>query len=293
LNLSLKNDGYKSEGDLENLNEAKVRTYTIAAEDELSIKNRLSISLGGIFGTFRQTHIDKSISVFDAQIVLGYKIKRDIVAHVLVAQRTRFPTLREFYRKRYGNPNLKEQKAGNYELGIKIGNPTKSQADLAFFLSDLDGLIERKTSRSIYENLQRATLKGVEFSSGGWISNNLFGRIGYTYLDADEVLSNGLSRPLRNRPKHTAGLELRYRFPFNTTLNLNGIYVTEVFDYDDNENLYRLPNYFVLNAKISQKLMREVDAYVAVSNITDENYEHRLGFPREGRTGRLGINIEF
>lgn len=293
LNLSLKDDVYEGADKLEDLNKPKVSTYTIAAENELSIKDRLFISVGGIFCLVRQAHNDESTSVLNPQIVVGYEIKKNVVAHVSVAQRTRFPTLRELFRKRYGNPNLKEQKATNYEIGIRLANSGKIQADLTFFLNNLYDLIERKSQKSIYENLQMATLKGIEFSSGGWLSNDFFGRIGYTLLEGEEILPENISRPLRNRPRHSAAIELRYKFPFNIILNLNGIYVAEIFEYDVNENIYCLPNYILLNTKVSQRLLRIMDAYVAFSNITDSNYEHRLGFPREGRTWRLGMNIDF
>lgn len=293
LNLSFKNDGYESEGDLENQKEAQIRTYTFAAEDEFSIKDKLTISAGGILGIARQTNIDRNISVFDAQLVVGYELTKNVITHVSIAKRTRFPSLREFYREKYGNPNLTEQKAMNYEVGIKFTSHPHIQTDFALFLTNLNGLIERRTSRSIYENLQKAIIKGIEFSSGGWISNNSFARIGYTLLDADEVLAKNLSRPLRNRPNHSVEMELRHRFPSKSVLNLNGIYVAELFDADDNGSLIRLSNYFLVNTKISQSFMPNAEAYIAISNITDISYEDHLGFPREGRAWRLGLNFNF
>lgn len=289
--LSFKNDVYEAEDELENMNKAMVHNYTFAIEDELSIKD-ITVTAGGIFSLVQQTHNNRNISVFNPQLIVGYKIKQHLIAHGSIAMRTRFPTLREFFRRRYGNPSVTEQRSTNYELGIRFDN-TKVQADLAFFVNALDDLIERRTQRSKYENLQKATLKGFEFSSGYWLSNNLFGRIGYTLLEADELLQDGFYRPLRNRPKHAAGLEFRYKLPFKAFLDLNGIYVNKVFDYDEDENLFRLPNYFLVNAKISQNLKKIVDVYAAVSNITDKNYEHRLGFPREGRTIRLGLTSKF
>ncbi len=291
LNLSFENDAYKNSSDPESIVDVDVHTYSLAVEDELSIKKKLSIAVGGLISRFDQPQTNKSISALNAQIVIGYQVSHKIDLHASATRRTRFPKLRELYRDRYGNPDLQEQKANNYELGLKFINSQKIQTDLTVFLNKLEDLIDREDRRSLYENLEDVTLKGFEASSGGWLTKRLFGHLGYTYLEADEKFVDGSSRQLRRLPKHNFNVELRYKLPFNIYFSLNGIYVSELFDVDEEQVYTQMPNYFLLNAKTSITIRNLLNAYIAMSNIKDEDYVTRFGYPREGRTTRFGLNL--
>lgn len=54
-----------------------------------------------------------------------------------------------------------------------------------------------------------------------------------------------------------------------------------------------IPAYFVANVKLSKELATWGSAFVAIANLLDENYQHRLGFPREGRSVNLGFAFGF
>ena len=163
---------------------------------------------------------------------------------------------------------------------------------MILFLNRLNGLIERKTRKSIYENLDDVTIMGFEILSGGWITDGFFGRLGYTYLSAQEESPYNDAQQLRRIPEHTLGVELRYKFPFNLLFAINTMYVAELFDLDADEIYTRMPNYLLLDAKVSLNVRRGVEAYLAASNLLDENYMTRMGFPMEGRAVRLGLTLK-
>ena len=75
------------------------------------------------------------------------------------------------------------------------------------------------------------------------------------------------------------------------TYHFNGQYFNSIFDYDIDGKILNQPNYFLLNANISKRISSYLKSYFAVRNIFDENYYHRLGYPREGRTWHLGIKF--
>ena len=293
LNGGVQKDVYKGEGELENGDKAELTTWTLAVEDEYWISERFSLAVGAIYSYFDQTRLGKTSSAFNPQIALAWQASDTLSFHASAAQRTRFPKLRELYRRRWGNPDLKEQSANNYEIGLRYQHDSNWSSDLSVFRSDVDDLIERPDRRSTYQNLDRVTFKGVEMASGGWFTDRLFGRIAYTYVNASEKLEDNSSRQLRSRPRHTAMFEIRYRMPWEILFSFNSIYVSGLYDLDEDGVYTRIPSYFIGNIKASKPFAQRWEAYVSVSNLFDKNFEQRLGNPREGRAFLVGVNVGF
>ncbi len=292
LHASGQTDVFKGQGELEDGNRAEITTWTLAVEDQFVITDTFSLAAGGIFNVFDQTLLDQSSSAFSPQIALAWQVSGPLAVHASAAQRTRFPKLRELYRRRYGNPDLEEQTAENYEFGLTYAHSPQYRSDFAIFRSDVDGLIERPNRDSGYENLAPVRISGVETSTGGWLSEALYARLAYTYVNAKESLPSGSSRQLRSRPEHTAQVELRYRFPWQILLAMNGIYVSGLYDLDDDDVHTELDSYFVLNLKVLKVVTDRLEAYLATTNLTDEDYLQRLGDPREGRAVRVGFQFQ-
>lgn len=291
MHASGQTDVYIAEGDLEDGNRAEITTWTLAVEDQFAIAETLSLAAGGIYNVFDQTLLHRSTDAFSPQVSLGWQASERVALHASAAQRTRFPKLRELYRRRYGNPDLDPQTAENYELGMTFAHTPRYQSDVALFHSDIHDLIERPDRRSRYQNLAPVQIDGVEMSTAGWIGDSLYARLSYMYVKAEESLPGGGNRQLRSRPEHTAQFEFRYRFPWQIDGMLNGIYVAGLHDLDDEDVYTELDPYLVLNLKVSREFTDHVAGYVAVSNVTDENYEQRLGDPREGRSVRIGASF--
>jgi len=293
LNGGVQTDVFKGEGELEDGNKAELTTWTLAVEDEYWINEHLSLAAGAIYTYFDQTLLGKSSNAINPQIALAWQASSAASLHASAAQRTRFPKLRELYRRKWGNPDLKEQTANNYEIGLLYQHSAGWSSDFSVYHSDVDDLIERPHRKSIYLNMDRITFKGVEIASGGWFTESLFGRLAYTYVDASEELEDGSSRQLRSRPEHTAMIEFRYRMPWETLFSFNGIYVSGLHDLDPDGIYTRIPSYFVGNIKASRPFAGQWEAYLSISNLFDKNYEQRLGNPREGRAVMAGINVGF
>lgn len=283
-------DVYKAEGELENGNKAELSTYTIAAEDQYWVSQRFSLAAGLIYNYFDQTRLNKTEHAVNPQLALAWQFNPALSLHASAAQRTRFPKLRELYRDRYGNPDLNPQTANNYELGAVYSHPSGFNSDIALFRSDIDDLIERPDRRALYQNLDRVTITGMEAATGGWMTPRLFARLAYTYVDAEEDVPGMGSRQLRSRPEHTASVDLRYRWPRQLELAVNGIYVSGLHDLDPEGVYTELSSYFVANLKLSKTFARHYQAYVSVSNVDDNDYEQRYGNPREGRAMLLGLS---
>ena len=292
LHASGQTDVFKGEGELEGGNKAELSTWTLAVEDQFWITDTLSVAAGGIYNVFEQTRLDRSSSAFNPQLAVAWQATDALALHASAAQRTRFPKLRELYRRRFGNPDLEEQTAENYEIGLTYTQAQDYASDIAFFYSDVENLIERPDRISGYENLEPVTIRGVEMSTGGWVTGNVYTRLSYTWVEAEESLPGIGDRQLRSRPEHTSQVELRYRFPWQVLGTFNGIYISGLHDLDDDDVYTELDSYFVANLKLSKDFTDKLAAYLAVSNLADTNYQQRLGDPREGRSVRLGFDFQ-
>lgn len=292
LHASGQTDVFKGQGELENGNKAELTTWTAAVEDQFWVTDTLSLAIGGIYNYFDQTRLGKTSSAFNPQIAVAWQTTPKLELHASAAERTRFPKLRELYRRRYGNPDLEEQTAENYEVGLRYAHSARYSSDVALFYSEVDGLIERPDRTSTYLNLEPVDITGIEMSTGGAINDGLYTRLSYTYVSAEESVPGIGDRQLRSRPEHTAQLELRYQFPLEVLASFNGIYVSGLYDLDEDDVYTEIDSYFVSNLKVAKTFSERLAAYVAVSNLTDESYQQRLGDPREGRIWRLGFDFQ-
>ena len=286
-------DVFNGEGELEQGSKAELTTWTLAVEDEFWINQTLSLAAGGIFSYFDQTRLGRSTSEFNPQVALAWQISRGLSLHAAAAQRTRFPKLRELYRRRYGNPELEPQTSENYEAGFTYQYNNGWAIDLSLFHSEIDGLIERTDRRSLYMNLDRVSISGLETAIRGRLGDALFTRLAYTYVDAAETLPDGGSRQLRSRPQHTVMAEVRWLLPRGVSLFASGIYVSGLHDLDPDDAYVELPAYLVVNLKAAWAVTDRYEAYLALANVDDEDYFQRLGDPREGRSIMFGLKFTY
>jgi len=291
LSGSWARDVFEAEGVFDDFDRAELNTVTLSAEHETVLYDQLSLAVGLIYTHVDQPAVDRGIDELSPQIALGYKFGGKVSLHASAAQRTRFPKLREFYRRRWGNPELIEQSADNFEIGGAYQHNERLTTDLTIFRSEIDGLIDRPTRRSIYENLDSITSEGIELASGGWWTDSLHFRVSYAYVDIAEELPDGTERQLRSRPKHQGFADFRFRWTDSLTISLNALYVSELYDLDDDQVHRRLPTFTVFDARVSKSFQNGFSAYAAVSNLTDKDYILRVGDPQPGRAFRIGVTF--
>jgi len=286
-------DVYETNDQLEIGNRAELRTWMLAVEDEFWVTEEFSLAAGLLYTYFDQTLLNKTLDEFNPQIALAWQASEVWAFHASAAQRTRFPKLRELYRRNSGNPDLGVQTANNYEIGATWQNTASINTYFALFRSDVDGLIERPDRDSIYMNLEETTTKGVEIATGGWVTEKVFTRFAYTYLDVEENLPDGSTRQLRSRPENTVLFEFRYLFARDILFSFNSIYVSGLYDLDPDGAYTQVPSYFVGHAKLIWPFTAKLAGYLSVANLADENYVHRIGYPREGRWAAIGLTFDF
>lgn len=232
---------------------------------------------------------DRSETAFSPHLSLLYKPADNFSLYVSATRAFRQPTLNELYRSfRVGdvltlfNENLRAERLNNGEAGASFTFfNQKLNTRAAFFWTEIarpvanvtltvtPNLITRQR-----QNLGRTRSRGIELEWDARLTNRL--NVSGGYLFADAIVSSfpvntaleGLLIP--QVPRHQLTFQARYVNPSIITFGLQGRASSSQFD--DDQNRLRLESYFTLDAIISRRLTRKVEAFIAAENIFNQRY---------------------
>ncbi|WP_321493473.1 TonB-dependent receptor [uncultured Desulfobacter sp.] len=283
--------------------EYTAQTWTLALEDEITLFEKLSVVLGVSYDVFEPTKTSSQpepgkTDAVNPQIGLVYALDKETSLHASVGQKTRFPSLKELYSDLVGgNPDLEPEQTLAYEVGAAHTFTGEIRTNLAFFYNDVDDLIDttKIDGESVYININKAVIYGVEAGIAIPVTQAMDVSLNYTYMSTEDKSNNG--RDLEGRPRHRVNLGLGYRFSFGLTADLNASYNCK--QYWENAGTYEweeLPDYFLLNLKLTQKLPRigklAPEIFVLGTNLLDEDYYETNG-PEPGFNFLAGVNLKF
>jgi len=286
----------------EEVNEAE--TYTFALEHEFHWKP-FSITWGLSYDRFNPiksaaTQPTTDVKALNPQIGILYQMREDTSVHLSFGQKTRFPHMRELYSRRDGNPELDPQRIYTLEVGSNHEfewQKIKGHLSATYFynhIRDLIELVDISPDESLYINIGRARIQGVELDFDIQPFTPLWFGMNYTYLwtkDDERV------RPLEERPEHKLNFDVRYRFPFGLNLSFQTSYVHRqyqyIYDKKTNTEIARIcPDYILLNGKITQEIKDHLVLFAQLWNLTDVNYDEGHG-PMPGRNFLAGIELRY
>ncbi|MEA5113662.1 MAG: TonB-dependent receptor [Geobacteraceae bacterium] len=300
-------------------------TYSISLEDEFRVSDRLKIVAGAsndIFAKVKREQVaypgaaaGNNVYSFNPQIGFSYDYSPSMRLYGSIARKTRFPTMRNLYSTGVigplGDPDLKEERSINYELGSSWAISEKVFFDTAFFYSDITDLINFDNQIGRFEQFHDAYMYGFEASISCQLNRNLFGRIGYTFLQARNRSPVTISTDthgtlvytptdLPYRPAHKIDFEFRQDFDFGTKVTFSGSYVSSrpYYNHADTANnsvlvakREKLGGYLLTNLKISQDITRHIRIFLSAENLLNEDYEDLYQFPSPGRTFWVGMKL--
>jgi outer membrane cobalamin receptor len=218
-----------------------------------------------------------------------------------VARKTRFPTLQQLFSGRSGNPELDAETSINYTVGVSRPFADIAVAELAFFFHDIEDWISRDGPfvDSLYRNYAEIEIAGLEFTTEIYPIEHLTLRFGYTLLDAEDKSDGRVTDEVVHMPEYKFDVGATYEIPkLLTRLDVTGIFVDESYsqlptpESPDTEKL-KSDDYYIFNTRVTQPFLDHFEAYVAVNNILDEDYESEVGFPAPGRNWWVGISGKF
>ena len=205
----------------------------------------------------------------------------------------RAPTLNELYRSfrlanvlTLNNPFLNAERLTGGEAGVNI-TALERKLDLrgTFFWSDIVDPIQNvtinPTSSPVLrqkENLGRIRSRGLELDGIVHVNRDIQISAGYEYTAATVVnyqvppgAISLLGNDVAQVPRNVFTWEARYWNPSRLTLSVQGRFVGNQFD--DDQNLYPLGRFYTLDLQIGRNLTRNLEIFAAAENILDQRYD--------------------
>lgn len=227
--------------------------------------------------------------------------------HASVSSRTRFPTIKERFSARFGvavpNPELKAERATNYEIGWSDLVTADLKLGAALFYNDIDDMIDgiflgiyNDDGKELAQNrnVGKATYKGIELTTE-WQATETFSIGGnYTYMHGNIDSPAYDEIKVTNRPEHKAFLYAKW-LPFESLTIVPSLeYNSSRYNQGPFQREYKKTDGFVLaNISAEYAFNKNASLTAGVRNITDENYELESGFPEAGRSFFLSGRYTF
>jgi outer membrane receptor protein involved in Fe transport len=296
-------------------------TGSVGLENEFNKVKNLSVVIGASYDWFNVTEAKRNNIDEDTGAFLGHEdvTQPDTMEELnpmigaiytfpdttrifgSVAKKIRFPTLQQLFSSTSGNPDLDAEESINYTLGISRVFKNIVKAEFAFFYHDISDFITRDTSDVLerYLNFQEISLTGFELTCEITPMRDLSITAGYTYNDAEDRSDDRVTDHVLFIPENKVDLGLHYTVPYiKTLIDLTGIYVDDAysslpFPGNEDEEVEQTSDYFIMNARISKTFLKNYEAYLAVNNIFDTDYEPETGFPAPGRNLYVGLTARF
>ncbi len=216
------------------------------------------------------------------QVGASCRVSDETTLRASVSKRFRSPTIRELYLFPAPTPTLQPERLWNYEIGATQTISDRFSGELTVFQSEAQNII---LTTGQYPNMMLSNsgsfiFRGIEFASTYLPSvDNMQLHASYSFFDGSA------QTPLS--PKHKIFLEAQYRYDI-VSLDLSVHHIETLYSVDSRNMLQLLPNYSVVNARISVRVQPRFSVSLSFNNLLDENYQTMYGYPMPGRTVNIG-----
>lgn len=222
----------------------------------------------------------------NAQIGLFYQLNEAQKLGAAVSQKTRFATIKDRYSYRMGtaipNPDLKPETALNYELNYNVQFSSKLHFQTALFYSSLTDAIlsvsNVEPGKSQMQNFGEAEYKGIEAQFTYMPTEKLNISANYTYIERKNITNPDIHFTDVPNTKVIGTIEY-------SPLKILKLIANTEFNSSRYSTSYGtgVPDYTLLNAFASCKVLKYFSIDAGMNNILDRNYSLVEGYPEEGR----------
>lgn len=269
-------------------------------QDKVTINDGLTAMLGARYD-YRHLDDGKNEGQISPKLGLSYQLNDNTAFRFSLGQAFRVPSLAEIYIKQsihsglefIENPDLRSEKLRLYaEIGAKRQLFGLLKTDASMFVYDFSDMIFWEAlDESTYQvvNLNSSIIKGAEAGaslSWNWLSV----AASYTYLDAEDRTEGRTDDNLPYKPRHSINSSVDCQYS-RLSLGLSFRYVSEI------EEAIFYPNdapeaFYVLNAKLSYTLFKQITLSVAINNLLSRQYEEMARYRMPGRSIAFRIFFE-
>jgi len=233
---------------------------------------------------------DRTETAFSPQLSVLYQLTSKLSLTGSASRAFRAPTLNELYRSfRVGNvmtlanEQLQAERLTAGEAGARfITADGRTIVRGTFFWDEITRPIANVTLKTTptlitrqRQNLGRTRSRGVEIEAETRLHQFWSFSAGYLFADATVIRFSantaleGLEIPQVAR--HQLTFQARYANPSVVTVGLQGRASSSQFD--DDQNLFRLGQYFTLDAFVSRRVTPNLDAFLAIENVFNRRYD--------------------
>jgi iron complex outermembrane receptor protein len=288
-------------------------TYSLALEDTFHASAKLDVD-AGVSYDWRHLQQAEDYSgglihypladsdALNGQAAITYHLDGQTKIYADVSDRTRFPTLFDRFSSRFGgaisNPDLKPERAVNYEIGGSTLVAPRIQVQGAVFYSDVQDiivsvpLIYMGTPVTQSRNVGHGQYYGFETAVTAGLTPDLDVGANYTFIRrvVDNPTTPGFL--LTGVPASKAFLYADWRVipavsitPSVDIASSRGTTNTAGTSYFD------IGSYVLANLSVTWRVTGHIDVRAGVKNIFDRNYQLFYGYPEAGRTEYVTLHF--
>ncbi len=249
-------------------------------------------SVAGICTTPSALYPARSDLAFSPRLSVLRSLSHNISATASIYRAFRAPTLNELYRSfrlanvlTLNNPYLNAERLTGAEGGVNV-TALDRRLDFrgTFFWSDIVDPVENVTINPASspvlrqkQNLGRIRSRGVEIDGTLHLTHDVQVVAGYEFTDATVVhytVPSGEISLLGNRvaqvPRNVFTWEARYWHPSRLLLSLQGRFIGNQFD--DDQNQYPLGRAYTMDLRIGRNVTRKLELFAAAENVLNQRY---------------------
>ena len=235
---------------------------------------------------------------------LGYAATERLLLKANAGYTVNVPTFGQLYQPAHGsidqsrgNPNLKEERVANYDLGLEYRRRKGRVFQATLFRSDTrDLIVYRRGDDRIYrpENADRAWRHGIELSVEYAVRPGLNVDISYILQDSE---NRETGQELAYTPRHEFKTTLQYTLPpTDTRLETTVRGESEQFSESGARPEWRLGDFVTVDLKALQPV--EIagmggEVWLNLINLFDRDFEFHHGYPDDGLRFVAGVNWNF
>ena len=234
----------------------------------------------------------RNATAFDPRLSVLRSLNSHVSLTGSIYRAFRAPTLNELYRPfRVGdiqtnnNPYLNAERMTGAEAGANVtGWDRKLDLRGTFFWSDIVDPVQNvtlsQTSSLITrekENLGRIRSRGVEIDGVVRVNRDIQISAGYEFTAATVVSYPSppsvslVGLEVAQVPRNVFTWEARYWNPSRLLLSLQGRFVGQQFD--DDQNQFPLDRFYTMDLQVGRALTRHLELFAAAENLLDQRYQ--------------------
>ncbi|GAB6906514.1 TonB-dependent receptor [Desulfosarcina cetonica] len=278
-----------------------VDTFSVYLQDEWTLFNKLVLVPG-----LRWDHHSTFGNSFNPKLNVMYHLLENTSLRASVGKSFKSPTIRQlYYDVPYwhspfwvaSNPDLEPEESIGYSAGIEqwfLNN--KGMVNLTFYRNEISDMVVTDTTGQtyegaplyIYENVDEATVQGVELTAQFYPTESFSLAAGYAFTDSeDESTGNDLTYT----PDHSFSISPAYEYiPWGLGVSGTLSYVSD--QYTDTDNTRVQEAHVLVDGKIFKRLTKMAKITLEVDNIFDSDHGDDR-YTRTGRTFTLGMDMDF